>query len=274
LDRLSDAIFTRLSEDDLAASAGLIINTPAGLDSGTGLDVLRYCIKSLQVDVVLVIGHDRLYQQLRSFYPKSQDKNAATTTTVIKLPKSGGVVNRDAMTRKVLESRIVKEYFYGPKKYPPRVIGSHETTAAAMQTQPPPALKPFLMEIRQDVLRIWKFVDDMSQSSGGLVPVTGSAHVADPCRLELVSVEDKSILHSLAALIHTNQPKSSGGAEMMGDDFDETEEAKLIASSNVAGFVVIHSVNPDRKTISILAPCPGKLPSTNIIISPIKWMDS
>lgn len=266
MDRLSRAIDARTAGDDATCSAGLIINTPAGLDTVSGLEILHSCIKSLSVDVVLVLGHDRLYQQLRaSLTTKTQEQSKGIT--VIKLPKSGGVVNRDAVRRKMLESRKVKEYFYGPRRYPsiPSTTSSDGGGLIAA-----PALKPFLMELPQDIVKIYKFVDDASRGSGGLVPVTGSAHEADPCRLELVSIEDKSILHCLAAVMHPLSP-----AALLEVGEDESEEAKLVAASNVAGFVVIQSVNHESKTISLLAPCPGKLPSTNVIIGDgIKWMDT
>jgi hypothetical protein len=93
---------------------------------------------------------------------------------------------------------------------------------------------------------------------------------------------------------------SGDGGGGLGEDEDDEEEAEAregrrLARTNVAGFVVIQRITlaPTTATsttsgggsgeeakmmqggrLSLLAPCPGKLPSLNLVISSgIKWME-
>lgn len=43
--------------------------------------------QALHIDVILVMAHDKLYAEFRSAFPDS-------TMTIVKLPRSGGVVQR------------------------------------------------------------------------------------------------------------------------------------------------------------------------------------
>jgi hypothetical protein len=75
----------RLERDVDARASGIIINTSGSIDS-PGYDVLRHCMDAFHIDVVLVMGHDKLYSKFSS--------DVAEHITVVKLPKSGGVVDR------------------------------------------------------------------------------------------------------------------------------------------------------------------------------------
>lgn len=83
---LADKVTQRMDRDADLRSAGVIINT-SGFVDGEGYNVLLHCIQALKVDVVLVMGHDRLYSSLVASLPES-------TATIVKLPRSGGVVQR------------------------------------------------------------------------------------------------------------------------------------------------------------------------------------
>ena len=54
---------------------------------GEGYNVLLHCIQAFKIDVVLVMGHDRLYSSLAASLPEG-------AATIVKLPRSGGVVQR------------------------------------------------------------------------------------------------------------------------------------------------------------------------------------
>ena len=43
--------------------------------------------------------------------------------------------------------------------------------------------------------------------------------------------------------------------------------------SNVAGFVWVVQIDIDRDVITVLAPCPGALPSKYLLIGNIKWVE-
>jgi polyribonucleotide 5'-hydroxyl-kinase len=85
LTTLADKVNSRLEKDLEARSSGVIINTSGWIDDG-GFDVLLYCIKVFAIDIILVMGNDKLYSSLSS--------TVGSTHTIVKLPRSGGVVMR------------------------------------------------------------------------------------------------------------------------------------------------------------------------------------
>ena len=82
---LASRVDGRLDRDADARASGLIINTCGWIDA-TGYDVLLHCIEAFAIDVILVMGHDKLFSKISA--------DAAEHISVVKLPKSGGVVER------------------------------------------------------------------------------------------------------------------------------------------------------------------------------------
>ncbi len=82
---LASRVDGRLDRDADARASGLIINTCGWIDA-SGYDVLLHCIEAFAIDVILVMGHDKLFSKFTS--------DASDHITVVKLPKSGGVVER------------------------------------------------------------------------------------------------------------------------------------------------------------------------------------
>ena len=82
---LASRIDDRLERDLDSKSSGVVINT-CGWTENMGYDILFHCIKVFHVDVVLVMGHDKIFSKLC--------KDISDDIVVVKLPKSGGVVER------------------------------------------------------------------------------------------------------------------------------------------------------------------------------------
>lgn len=125
-----------VQSDPIARSSGLVINTMGWIDGG-GYDLILETIKSLQADVIVVMGHDRLFAQLSedvktikyhspsSAAAGSADAGASSAAggaqptkhiEVIKLNRPGGVVERSRETRRDARKSRIKEYFYGPDR--------------------------------------------------------------------------------------------------------------------------------------------------------------
>ena len=88
LNNLVEKINSRFEKDADAKSSGLIINT-CGWIEAAGFDLLLHIMKLFAIDVALVMGHDKLYSNLAS----SVD-GAGTRVIIVRLPRSGGTVNR------------------------------------------------------------------------------------------------------------------------------------------------------------------------------------
>ena len=108
-----------------AAASGVFVNTMGWID-GDGYDLLLHAIEKFSIDVVLVVGHDRLYSQLSTScrnVPLAPAPGASASggdypqpIQVVKLPKSGGVVTRDSSYRKTSREKRIHAYFYGIKR--------------------------------------------------------------------------------------------------------------------------------------------------------------
>lgn len=105
VERLGDMLRRRLEIDTEVRSSGCIIDT-CGLADDVGFKLHMHTIKALDVDVVMVVGHERLYSDLVR-------ANKDSKVTILRLAKSGGVVNRDPVYMRHLQMKRIREYFYG-----------------------------------------------------------------------------------------------------------------------------------------------------------------
>ena len=170
-----------------------------------------------------------------------------------------------------------------------------------------PALKPHLLELPLAKCRLWQWRPDASldddAGTSGLKPVTGKAGKATSSSdggnqggedeaswlsgavLERVEPSG-ALLHCLAAVLHLPATAESGSGygsstraiavDGAYDDDAGGDEAlgRQLAVCSAAGYVVVQDVNLERGTLSLLAPCPGKLPSTDLVLgSALKWVE-
>uniref|UniRef100_A0A1A8BQZ8 Cleavage and polyadenylation factor I subunit 1 n=1 Tax=Nothobranchius kadleci TaxID=1051664 RepID=A0A1A8BQZ8_NOTKA len=101
---LAEVFSQRCEMNRKASVGGCIINT-CGWVKGSGYQALVHCASTFQVDVVLVLDHERLYNELKRDLPHF--------VRVVLLPKSGGVVERSKECRRESRDEKIREYFYG-----------------------------------------------------------------------------------------------------------------------------------------------------------------
>lgn len=102
--RMAEVINIRSEQSHKVNSSGVIINT-GGWVRGGGYDALKHAAGSFEVDVILVLDQERLYNQLKGDLPDF--------VKIVLLPKSGGVVERSQHARAEARDSKVHEYFYG-----------------------------------------------------------------------------------------------------------------------------------------------------------------
>lgn len=107
--RLANLVEQRLASDREMDSIGIIVNT-CGWVENVGYQTMMYAMKALQVNVIVVLGDERLYSEI------ARETQGDTNLNLIKLPKSGGVVVRDPRYRKRSRNQKIREYFYGCKE--------------------------------------------------------------------------------------------------------------------------------------------------------------
>lgn len=85
---LGAKIDERFARDVDARASGLIVNTCGWIDT-EGFPVLMHAIHALSIDIVLVVGHDKLYSSFTTALT-----GYSRNVTVVKLARSGGVVTK------------------------------------------------------------------------------------------------------------------------------------------------------------------------------------
>jgi polyribonucleotide 5'-hydroxyl-kinase len=183
LHRLADTVTRRLTHDEHSRVSGCIVNTMGFID-GLGYDILLDTVKTMQCDVVIVQGNDRLFARLSedlksiklpirptatgaapsagssssSAAGAGVEVAASSTDTksvaLLKLPRSGGVVERSRNTRRDTRKQRIKEYFYGPTRVVITPPPSNAVGAAPTLTTLPPVLSPVSLTLSFDDVTI------------------------------------------------------------------------------------------------------------------------
>ena len=123
----------RLALDLDARGSGVVINT-CGWVEDMGYELILHAAAKLKVDLIVVLGQDRLYQQLEADMAKEgwQTANDAAGETkdgdggssscgssskvvsVVKLSRSEGANTRNTGYRKEARTARIRQYLYGP----------------------------------------------------------------------------------------------------------------------------------------------------------------
>lgn len=268
---LAAKINARLALDEDARASGIVVNTSAYSD-GEGLSLIQHTVAALGIDVVLVMSHDKLYSTLSATLKSTQPP-----VTVVKLPKSGGVVTKvsfptgvckrwpcltvlvcylsmlkDANTRKRLRKNLVREYFYG------------RVTSLTGQ----PSTTQFSPERRESVpLSAFTFlrVGGVQISEG--MKAFGTKE--DPLKLTRIT-PTKELAFCVVAVLHMGDSAVTAGSASIPPG---GEVPQSLLQCNVAGFVSIVQVDTERGVMTLLCPCPGALPSSFLLVGSVKWME-
>jgi len=224
--QLAKVVKARIDEDANARVSGLVIDTN-GLTDNTGYEIIQHCVELFYVNIIIVLGHERLYSDMDRLYNDNND------VTVLKLLKSGGVVDRDNAFRRQLQMRKIREYFYGTPKC---------------------ELSPYSTIINFHDFSIYRVgVGSLAPSSA--LPIGIDRKVSET---QLVKVEpDDSLSHSIAAI-----------------SASETSDEVQLLEANILGFIYVTEVDTAKHKMTVLSPCPGRLPNQFLLVGSFKWMES
>ncbi|CAI5716478.1 unnamed protein product [Hyaloperonospora brassicae] len=244
--QLARTVKRRLAQDSAVNASGCVIDTSGWVD-GAGFDLLVDAITAFDVDVVLVIGQDRLYSRLlqSSALAKSATASGADRS-IVKLARSDGVVPMNNKLRAAARISGIREYFYGV----------HSLSVAI------PTLSPCINEVSFDDVSFF-MIKDMKVSDV-MLPVGQVETQTD--RLRAVPVDKTPDLsHSLAAVIHPRHGQNASPSSSM--------DPSLLLEAPAAGFVFVKEVRMADQKLVLLVPSPGPLPSRNLLVGSIKWME-
>lgn len=229
---LAEKINLKLDNDSELRSAGFFVNTTGFVD-GEGFELLKYCIDAFTVDIVLVMGHDRLYSSLSSSLPQS--------VVLVKLPKSGGVVQRDRTFRARQRRAKIWEYFYGTQACP----YSPARTDVKISS---------LCLIRAGGLQLSEGMRLIGESGGA------SDSSCQPIKVNATQELHRCLLGVL----------SLSESEVAEADRSEKLPQKLLKAS-VIGYVCIVNIDLEEDKMTLLSPSAGPLPCKYLLVGSVKF---
>ncbi|KAI8815289.1 Pre-mRNA cleavage complex II protein Clp1-domain-containing protein [Cladochytrium replicatum] len=244
--KLAAVVKRKLAHSGDARVSGIIMNTPHQFSDPEGFESLSHVIDDFEVSAILVLGHERLYSDLNRKY---SDRIA-----VVKLMKSGGVVNRDKGYMRQVQMRKIREYFYGSPKY---------------------ELSPYSNVLRFPDIAI------RTVAEGTLAPSSALPIGVDPRTQEsrMIKVEPGDILlHSILAVstaaLFPGAIGENANENPASRSFWNQEESSLILNSNLSGFIYVSEVDEAKQKMTVLTPNPSRIPKNYLILAALKWMET
>lgn len=150
LKELATTVNNQLQYNDEARIGGMIINTCGWVD-GDGFKCIVNAASAFEVDVVIVMDHERLYSDLGKELPEF--------VRLTHVPKSGGVEQRNGQIRALSRKRNIHRYFYGTRSntlFPFNYdIAFKDVQMCKIGTeQLPDSCLPFGMEVENHELKV------------------------------------------------------------------------------------------------------------------------
>ncbi|KAJ2760981.1 Cleavage polyadenylation factor subunit clp1, partial [Coemansia nantahalensis] len=240
VDGAAAAIGRRMAADPWAAASGVIVDTRGTSDLAQD-KVVMHAVDALGIDIVVVVGNERMFSVLEK---RMEARSAGAGVSVVKMPRSGGVVDRAALYKQQLNAKAVKQYFYGTPR---------EQVAS------------FSAVVSFDDIRILRIGEDVVAPSSTL-PLGEERKITDT----LVSAvePDESLVHSLLAV--TDGPRRTDGDSMAVD----TADPDGVIGIQALGFVSVSKVEMDRRRLIIVSPVPGRLQKQVLLYGNTKWVET
>ncbi|TXT15651.1 hypothetical protein VHUM_00154 [Vanrija humicola] len=295
---MGDAWAARCAKDPAVLASGLFVDAPSSFTNPTlgqtkenpkaRYPLLTQAVEAFEVDIVLVIGQEKLTVELGRLLESRGVK-------VIQIPKSGGVVDVDDSYREIVHAAQVRSYFYGEPALPAN-LGKLMGRTVPLGI----SLSPYSFQIGWDTLHILR-VGEGSAAPTSALPL-GSTHILSPTRLTRVdpggpahvvrllntvlaivaiTPEDKIVPEDKVKVEEDVEVKEEEGEDTINAvagkvelEEDEVPFREEIGWREVLGFVVITGVDALKRKYTVLSPSPGKLPSTIAIAGQIEWVDS
>lgn len=254
IDWLAQSLEKRLARDSRARCSGVLIDM-LGITTADGrsrYSFIQHCVKALKVDTIVVLGHEKLNIEMSKLFG-----GAGSGIGVIKLPKSGGVVELDQTFKQRLRALQVRNYFYGGSHVAKSIKGEGVESADGEKDEKPevndlvnvvpghfeplgglPTLSPYSTTIPFDLLEVYK-VGQENMAPSSALPIGASRSVTSTQLIKLdpaASTMDQSqLLHSILALVQA--PRGGGGPGIADSKVEPPPTDDEILGAHILGFV-------------------------------------
>lgn len=230
--RMALAIQGRFAEDQEAQVCGCFIDTSGMFANGKGeYDLIQHCVSEFNVDTILTIGSERLYSDVSKRFSKG--------AAVVKLPRSGGCVDRDDRFMRQLQEKKIKQYFFG---------------------DPRQTLSPHTSTLQFDQVQVWQYraASTFLESllPGGMEDAGGS--------------EVETAVEKIFDKVQPSAQMQSCFLAIVNAQLNDRQEA--LRDATVMGWIYVIEVDEAREKLRVLAPISGRLPSKPLLWG--KWPEA
>ena len=297
---LATRVKERLNHDLEANASGIIIDTYDWFDSDSqnGINVMKFIINMFEIDVVLVMGADKLQSALKDsintsiMTDTSVDSDgkllqnqildnevipmATKDVTIVKIPKSGGTISRNADNRREFRRVLVNEYFYGKALCTSTNSSSSSNTTNGSASNPANSyiLSPARLELKLSSLKLLRVGGATIHIHEGMRAVGDTTcNNMNPLEVLPVKISAHELKYSMLSLVHINDGSNTSTSTSSHATLTE-KELQALVYNNSAGFLYVIDVYPESDLIIVMSPCPGgELPSKHAFVGSIKHME-
>ncbi|KAI0345428.1 hypothetical protein BDW22DRAFT_1412293 [Trametopsis cervina] len=260
---LGENVWDRLQDDTQGRVSGVIVDTPPSFAANTGgnadhrQSLIKACVDAFRINVILVVGHEKLNVEMQRTYGKR--------ITVVKLPKSGGVVELDDEYESRVQKYQMHSYFYGERFSPPAGMPALVSASAAtgylvggeqimdFTLAPSSFVMPF------GEISIWRIGEETMAPSSAL-PIGATRVVSEMQPIPVDPMQTASGLYNaVLALLSPPNP----------DESERYDEEML--DLHVVGFVVVTGLDTRTRKMTVLAPTQVSLSGRTAIVGSFEW---
>ncbi|KAF1969661.1 Clp1-domain-containing protein [Bimuria novae-zelandiae CBS 107.79] len=226
--RMALAVTSRLEEDPASKQAGFIIDSPGSMSQGKAgvYENIEHIISEFSVNVVFVIGSERLYSDLSRKYAHRPNEDP---THIIRLDKSGGCVDRSEEYMKALRHAQIRAYFFG-----------HGDAALAPHSQ----------SATFDELNIFKIAEETGRDFSGGHHIDNPYGNASDAEIYERITPSNMVVNKLLAVTTAAATEGHGA----------------IRDASVRGYMYVADADEAKKRVKLLSPQPGQVPASAIVM--------
>ncbi|TBU35506.1 hypothetical protein BD311DRAFT_772602 [Dichomitus squalens] len=257
---LGENIRDRYENDAEGRCAGLIVDTPSSFAASSSssndhrLTMIKACVDAFQINVILVVGHEKLNVEMQRTY--------GNRMAVLKIAKSGGVVELDAAYRERVHKYQLHTYFYGHVMQPPPGLPSKAYVQGGEQTPDQTMhLSPLSASVNFGDIVIYRIGEETMAPSSAL-PI-GAARVVSEMQPLVVepAIGGSGLYNAILAILAPPNPDES-------ERYDEE-----ILDLPAVGFVAITALDIPNRRMTVLSPSPGSLIGRTAIVGSFEWQE-
>ncbi|KAK6455839.1 protein CLP1 [Scheffersomyces xylosifermentans] len=238
ISKLGVTVLSRLEEDVNVRNGGIIIDTPPL--SIKDITVIENIVSDFEVNIIVVLGNERLTIDL-----KKRFKHKASSLTVVKVPKSGGVADADEAFIRRTQEETIKEYFNGNSKT---------------------RLSPFKTDIDVKDHTIYKCVLASDFASSLSFLPSGDSYTVEDDQKEDKDKSDEELNKYYTLLSEPSGSNLDNSIVAITQLPQANESSRELLNTSILGYVHISKVDDAKGKMKILLPFPGAFPR-NVLIS-------